>query len=108
MLVYDITDVKSFHAIEDWLSEVDKLASPNVIKLLIGNKADLAGQRQVPYEEGLALAKRCGMNFMETSAKSATNVQESFRAMTQEIYNRIIKTQTGTPKPTPDGTIRNF
>ena len=97
MIVYDVTDPDSFRAVDGWLADVDKLASSSVTKLLIGNKADLAGQRKITYEEGLALAKKCGMHFLETSAKSATNVQESFRLLTEQIYNRVIK------NPTPKG-----
>ena len=102
MIVYDVTDDESFKSVESWLSEVDKLASGNVVKLLIGNKADLAGQRKVTYEEGLELAKRCGMDFMETSAKSCTNVQECFKKLTDDIYTQIIK------NPTPKGGVESI
>ncbi len=100
MIVYDVTDEESFKSVETWLAEVDKLASGNVVKLLIGNKADLAGQRKITYEQGLDMAKRWGMEFMETSAKSCTNVQECFKKLTEDIYTRVVK--SGTPKGTAD------
>ena len=100
MVVYDVTDVESFKAVESWLTEVDKRASASVSKLLIGNKADLAGQRKVTYEEGLEMAKKWGMGFLETSAKSGTNIRESFKVLTEEIHGKITKP---TAKGTPNG-----
>ena len=41
MIVYDITDRESFNCVENWLQEVDKYASEDVSKLLVGNKNDL-------------------------------------------------------------------
>jgi Ras-related protein Rab-1A len=40
-LVYDITDKQSFKDIENWLLEVEKFASEDVTKILVGNKCDL-------------------------------------------------------------------
>jgi len=107
MIVYDVTDPESFKGVENWLAEVDKRASGNVVKLLIGNKADLAGQRKVTYEDGLALAKRWGMGFLETSAKSGTNIKECFQVLTEEIHGKITKTSSmstsmETPTNKPD------
>lgn len=91
MVVYDVTDRDSFQAVESWLAEVEKRAAKDVIKLLIGNKADLAGDRKVSYEEGLELAKQWGMKFLETSAKSGTNVQECFNLLTGEIDQKVLQ-----------------
>lgn len=45
--------------------------------VLIGNKSDLAdSNRKVSKEEGEAFAKQQGLLFLETSAKTAENVQE--------------------------------
>lgn len=35
---------------KQWLNEIDRYASENVNKLLVGNKCDLADNRAVPYE----------------------------------------------------------
>lgn len=45
ILTYDITDKQSFKDIENWLSEVEKHASENVVRLLVGNKSDLESKR---------------------------------------------------------------
>jgi hypothetical protein len=43
--------------------------------MLIGNKCDLAHRRAVSIEEGEQFAKENGLVFMETSAKTAHNVE---------------------------------
>ena len=46
--------------------------------MLVGNKTDLDSQRQVTFQEGADLAGRLGIAFMETSAKTGSNVQNTF------------------------------
>ena len=62
-MVYDITDRQSFQDIENWLEEIQKHASPNVAKLLVGNKCDLENERAVSVQEGREYAESLGMNF---------------------------------------------
>ena len=94
MIVYDITDPESFKSVEMWMGEIDKFAAAGVSKLLIGNKLDMATERRVSTEQGAALAKHYGIKFLETSAKSAANVLEAFKTMTQEMYGRVAKKNT--------------
>ena len=46
MLTYDIIDLKSFEGLNSWLIEIEKCASKNVYKILIGNKCDLVTVEQ--------------------------------------------------------------
>ena len=48
--MYDITDQESFNNVKQWLNEIDRYASENVNKLLVGNKSDLADNRAVSYD----------------------------------------------------------
>ncbi|KAL3497563.1 hypothetical protein ACH5RR_040295 [Cinchona calisaya] len=89
IVVYDVTDQESFNNVKQWLNEIDRYASENVNKLLVGNKCDLESQRVVSYETAKAFADEIGIPFMETSAKSATNVEQAFMAMAAEIKNRM-------------------
>lgn len=57
--------------------------------VLVGNKKDLASEREVSYEEGLEFAKRNKLIFFETSAKSAENVDETFSHATNVIYTNV-------------------
>lgn len=85
ILVYAVTDRASFSNVEKWVSEVDKYATTNVKKLLVGTKSDLANQRVVPTEEGEATAAKLKVPFIETSAKTSSNVEEAFLQMALEI-----------------------
>ncbi|KAG6390853.1 hypothetical protein SASPL_148598 [Salvia splendens] len=90
LIVYDVTDQESFNNVKQWLNEIDRYASENVNKLLVGNKCDLADNRTVPYETAKAFADEIGVPFMETSAKNATNVEQAFMAMSADIKNSIL------------------
>ena len=101
MVVYDVTDRESFDAVQMWIGEVNRLAMPNVSKVLVGNKNDLNTDRKISYEEGEALAKKYGIKFLETSAKSSFNVLDSFLTMTKEMLDKATKkavTMTGEDK----------
>ncbi|CAM8946239.1 unnamed protein product [Rhodiola kirilowii] len=83
------TDQESFNNVKQWLSEIDRYASDNVNKLLVGNKLELADKRVVSYETAKAVADEIGIPFMETSDKDSTNVESAFMAMTADIKNRM-------------------
>ena len=103
LLIYDITARDSFKELENWLGEVERNATPQVLKILIGNKCDLEEQRQITVDEGEAFAARNGMKFIETSAKNNTNVNEAFEALAKimvESSNKknVIKVEKKTIK----------
>lgn len=52
IVTYDITDRESFSAVQNWMAEVEKYASDNISRILVGNKCDLESQRAVSAEEG--------------------------------------------------------
>ncbi|XP_057968991.1 ras-related protein RIC1 isoform X1 [Malania oleifera] len=89
IVVYDVTDQESFNNVKQWLNEIDRYASENVNKLLVGNKCDLTANKVVSYETAKAFADEIGIPFLETSAKSSTNVEEAFMTMAAEIKNRM-------------------
>ncbi len=91
-LVYDITRKDTFEHITKWLNEVKANGSKDIFCILIGNKKDLEEQRQVKYEEGKKLAEENNLLFLETSAKTAENVQEAFAISAEKILEQIQKT----------------
>ena len=91
-LVYDITRKDTFEHITKWLNEVKANGSKDIFCILIGNKKDLEEQRQVKYEEGKKLAEENNLLFLETSAKTAENVQEAFSISAEKILEQIQKT----------------
>jgi Ras-related protein Rab-1A len=72
------------------MQEIDKFATENVNKLLIGNKCDLEEDRQVSYDEGMELAKNYDVPFLEVSAKNSTNIDQCFTLMATEIHERFL------------------
>nr|XP_008123125.1 PREDICTED: ras-related protein Rab-3A [Anolis carolinensis] len=78
MLVYDITNEKSFENIRNWVRNIEEHASPDVEKMILGNKCDMNHKRQVTREQGEKLANGFGVKFMETSAKANINVENAF------------------------------
>merc|ERR1712028_79215 len=92
IVVYDVTDSESFNNVKQWLHEIDRYACEGVNKLLVGNKCDLTTKKQVEYNAAKEFADSLTIPFLETSAKSATNVEQAFMTMASEIKNRMAST----------------
>jgi len=89
LLVYDITRRDTFNHLTTWLEDARQHSNSNMVIMLIGNKSDLEARRDVKKEEGEAFAREHGLIFMETSAKTAANVEEAFINTAREIYDKI-------------------
>ena len=48
LLVYDVTDLKSFENIRQWMRNIEQYASDGINKILVGNKCDLVSGRAAP------------------------------------------------------------
>uniref|UniRef100_A0A8B9Q6H2 small monomeric GTPase n=1 Tax=Apteryx owenii TaxID=8824 RepID=A0A8B9Q6H2_APTOW len=91
LLLYDITSKISFDNIRAWLSEIHEYAQKDVVIMLLGNKADMSGERAVRTEDGASLAREYGVPFMETSAKTGLNVELAFLAVAKELKQRAVQ-----------------
>jgi len=67
---------------------VHKVTGQEITKMIIGNKNDLAHLRQVPIVEAKQYALQVGASLIETSAKTADNVEESFKMIAAELVRR--------------------
>ncbi|KAG6765195.1 hypothetical protein POTOM_029216 [Populus tomentosa] len=76
VIVYDITSPETFNKAQYWVKELQKHGSPDIVMALVGNKADLQEKREVPTQDGIDYAEKNGMFFMETSAKTADNINQ--------------------------------
>eukprot|EP01017_Pseudomicrothorax_dubius_P038489 TRINITY_DN5773_c0_g2_i1.p1 TRINITY_DN5773_c0_g2~~TRINITY_DN5773_c0_g2_i1.p1 ORF type:complete len:214 (-),score=37.09 TRINITY_DN5773_c0_g2_i1:116-757(-) len=91
LLVFDITRRDTFLALDQWLKEIKMYANEGIVIILLGNKADLEDSRQVTYEEGAKYAQTHGLIYLETSAKTASNVQAAFIKTAEIILTKIEK-----------------
>jgi len=89
IVVYDVTDKESFDHVKQWLNEIERYASVEVQKLLVGNKCDLVSKKDVQTETAQAFADKLEIPFLETSAKAATRVEDAFLMMANEIKKTI-------------------
>jgi len=93
LLVFDLTDERSFNNVRTWHSNVEQHATEGVNKILIGNKCDWEESKKVvSQQQALELAEELGVPYMETSAKSSINVDEAFFTLAREIKKRLIDT----------------
>ena len=96
LLVYDITDRKSFDNIKNWMDNIHEETGDKLPIILVGNKIDLNKERAVLKNEGEEKAKEFGLRFYETSAKEGNNVQECFRELVELIVEKIHKRSLST------------
>lgn len=78
---FDLSRQDTFAKAKSWVKELQRQAASNIVIALAGNKADLSDKRMVETEEAQAYAQDHGLLFMETSAKTAMNVNEIFLAI---------------------------
>ena len=82
LLVYDITNKNSFLEIKDYYSQnIKEKCKKNIKVLLLGNKTDLEGDRQVSTQEGVDLSLEHNYTYMETSCLKNTNVADAFETL---------------------------
>lgn len=89
MIVYDITNKKSFENVTSWLNECKEMCSKDILIILVGNKTDLDGKRVVTQKEGKDLAEENNLFFYETSALDGTNVEDVFDFAVNELLDRL-------------------
>ncbi|XP_074514542.1 ras-related protein Rab-17-like [Sebastes fasciatus] len=96
LLVYDISKRETFIRTQVWLKELEKQYIPgSTVIWLVGNKGDLAQDRQVSVQEGRSLANDRGLLFTETSALSGDQVSKLLLAVAHRVYESIGVQQGG-------------
>uniref|UniRef100_A0A8C4SQ82 Uncharacterized LOC114647884 n=1 Tax=Erpetoichthys calabaricus TaxID=27687 RepID=A0A8C4SQ82_ERPCA len=81
VLMYDVTSSRTYVAVRYWLSCIEEGTNGDLPVLLLGNKTDISEKREVQVQEGGSLAKEYGFQFMECSAASGYNVNESMASL---------------------------
>ncbi|CAF0856916.1 unnamed protein product [Adineta ricciae] len=87
IVVYDVTNHETFSRVCRWLDEIKKYCDDNIIKVLVGNKADVISvedspvQKVVSTEQAQQYAQEMNIPFFETSAKDNKNVDILFHTI---------------------------
>ncbi|XP_056413345.1 ras-related protein Rab-42 [Hyla sarda] len=86
ILLFDLTEHKTFDSIQNWYQEVAERAQPPpLLFLLLGTKSDMRGQRSVPREEAQTLADSIRAPYLETSARTGSNVSSALSLLCREL-----------------------
>lgn len=88
IIVYDVTDERTFANIKQWYKTVTEHSNSEAQIMLVGNKRDM-DNRVVTYEQGEELAKELQVQFIESSAKDDTNVNEIFLSLARSIQEKL-------------------
>jgi len=83
ILVYDITDQDSFQKVKNWVKELKRMLSTDIVIIIAGNKSDIDHNRTVPQDDAFAYAESVGAHYIETSAKQNHGVEELFTGLTR-------------------------
>ena len=86
ILIFDVTNIKSYENIKKWINEIKEEISEKVAIVLIGNKIDNVQERKISKEQGDKLASEIGVKFFETSAKTGEGINESVFFLVKKIF----------------------
>lgn len=93
VLIYDVTDSRTFENVENWYLTVTQHANEDAQIFLVGNKCDDEENRQVSKEQGQELASKLNIPFLEASAKSNENVDPIFYELAGIIQEKHVNTE---------------
>jgi GTPase KRas len=88
IIVYDVTNRESFveaGLMRDFCHRIKDVEHCPMV--LVGNKIDLASEREVDIHEAESLARSWGVPFIETSCKLGTGVDEAVFALLRTMPN---------------------
>mmetsp|Transcript_37446 Transcript_37446/g.51757 ORF Transcript_37446/g.51757 Transcript_37446/m.51757 type:complete len:196 (+) Transcript_37446:118-705(+) len=93
ILVYDLTDRMSFRNVKNWIRDLQDAVKEDVAIALVGNKADLESERQVPFEEAEAFSAQINASFFEVSALTLEDkgTNDLFEQIPRTIYEYLMK-----------------
>jgi len=91
VLIFDLTRKNTFDSIPKWHEDlVNSLNKRDLITILCGNKNDLEDKRMVSRAQGDKLAKQYNMEYLETSALTGENINETFYKIARKVvFDRV-------------------
>jgi len=93
LIIFDLTRVKTYEAIDEWLSEMFEILKKDIPIVIIGNKLDLIKEinRLIDDEVVKDYAEKKNSIFIETSAKTGENVENAFKKLALLMIKYISK-----------------
>ena len=88
-LVFDVTNRESFNHISTWTEDAEQISPQTAVKVLVGNKTDLADKRAVSTAEAKDFAEQHGLDFFETSALSGDRIDDTFIQTAHAVLQKI-------------------
>ncbi|CEI95490.1 Putative Small G-protein Ras2 [Rhizopus microsporus] len=86
LIVYSITSRSTFETADKFKQQIVRIKEVESIPLiLVGNKCDKVIEREVSRDEGFIKAHELHCDFIETSAKTCTNVERAFYSVARQI-----------------------
>jgi small GTP-binding protein len=89
LLVFDVSEPSSFMTLRNWYSDFRRIVPYGAV-VLVGNKVDLAEKRMVPPEAAQMLQRWWNIPYIETSAATASGVQDAFLDITNHALDRAL------------------
>ena len=91
LLIFDITNKKSFDKIDFWYNDlINSIKKEEIIIYLVGNKVDLEENREITIEEAENYANGKNIPYFEVSAKSGDGIKKLFDDITNDIMDKIL------------------
>ena len=106
VVVFDLTNPKSFSELKYWVQQLRDFADPCLIKMLLGNKSDIMTENRIPQEE---IDKFCSLNdfiYYETSAKVNKNIDTCFLELAKKIKDKFYITKKNSCEKNSDTLIK--
>ena len=89
ILIYDISDLDSFEAVDNWIKSIREIGKEKLPIVLVGNKCDLSDdERKISLKEGQDKANEFQIPFYETSCKDGINIKEALEKLIDDIIEK--------------------
>jgi small GTP-binding protein len=99
LLVYSITSPNTLQDLIEIKDQIDQIKESSDFSIvLVGNKSDLANQREVTHKQGVKMSQKFDCPFFECSAKMGSNVEKAFHKLVREIKQKRIHTKPNVEK----------
>ncbi|KAI6188374.1 GTP-binding protein ryh1 [Aphelenchoides besseyi] len=93
LMVYDITNKKSFDVLDFWVNYVKQRAKLTVLVIIVGTKLDLNASRKVERKTAEEYCAQFGYEYYEVSAKTGENMEKLFARVAEYAQSEDSKSR---------------